>query len=128
MMFNPSKNNTNSGSVQLKVSSYIVRYPVLGTDHTLHFTLWQTCSFQCLLYFSGKYTAMLHLLSKDYSFISTTLQPGTHLLKFQNGSKMIQNQVLPIESSVLTSEPLCPRVTVATQPCLDHLSTTQTLV
>ena len=41
--------------IKVKVYSYIARYPVLGTvQSTLHFTPWQTCSFQRHLDFSGK--------------------------------------------------------------------------
>ena len=55
--------------VKVKVCSYIARYPVLGTvQSALHFTPWRTCSFQCYLDFSGKNSATLQLLSKDYSF------------------------------------------------------------
>ena len=44
----------------IKVSSYIAWYPVLGTvQSALHFTSWQTCSFQRQVDFSGKNSAML---------------------------------------------------------------------
>ena len=44
---------------KVKVSSYIARYPVRRTAQSaLHFTPWQTCSFQGHLNFSGKYSAV----------------------------------------------------------------------
>ena len=53
---------------KVKVSSYIARYPVLGTAQSaLHFTLWQTCSFQCQLDFPEKHSAMPQLLLADCS-------------------------------------------------------------
>ena len=55
-----------------KVNSYIVQYPVLWTaQSTLHFTHWQTCSFQRYLNFSGKHSAKLQLLREDFAQIST---------------------------------------------------------
>ena len=42
---------------------------VLGTIQSdLHFTPWQTCSFQRHLDFNGKHSAILHILCEDYSF------------------------------------------------------------
>ena len=47
-------------SLMEKVQSYIVLYPVLGTvQSALHFTPWQTCSFQRHFNFSGKNSALL---------------------------------------------------------------------
>ena len=41
---------------KVKVRSYIARYPVRSTDQSaLHFTPWQTCSFQDHLNFSEKH-------------------------------------------------------------------------
>ena len=60
----------------IKVRSYIyiVRYPVLGTvQSALHFTPWQTCSFQLHLNFSGKHSAMLQLLQISTSVCSQVL-------------------------------------------------------
>ena len=52
-----------------RVCSYIARYPVLGTvQSNLYFTPWQTCSFRNHLDFSGKHSATLQLLCKDFSF------------------------------------------------------------
>ena len=59
-----------------EVRSYITQYPVLRTSQSvLHFTPWQTCSFQSHFNFSGKHSATLKLLREDYSFvhISTTV-------------------------------------------------------
>ena len=39
-----------------------------GCSKGLHFTPWQTCSFQRHLDFSGKHSAMLQLLHEDVSF------------------------------------------------------------
>ena len=56
---------------KVKVRSYIARYPVHRTAQSaLHFTPWQTCSFQGHLNFFGKISATLQLLS---------VLPGTHL-------------------------------------------------
>ena len=66
----------------VKVRSYIAQYPVHRTAQSaLHFTPWQTCSFQGHLNFSGKHSAMLQLLREDYSFTFPPLYvlPGTHL-------------------------------------------------
>ena len=41
---------------------------VSSLQSALHFTHWQTCSFQCQFDFSGKHSATLHLLCKYYSF------------------------------------------------------------
>ena len=47
---------------KVKVRSYIARYPVCMTAQSaLHFTPWQTCSFQGHLNFSGKHSATLQL-------------------------------------------------------------------
>ena len=52
---------------KVKVHSYIAWYPVFETDQSaLHFTPWQTCSFQHHFYFYGKHSAMLQLLREDY--------------------------------------------------------------
>ena len=67
---------------KVKVRSYIARYPVHRTAQSaLHFTPWQTCSFQGHLNFFGKYSATLQLLREGYSFIypSLSVLPGTHL-------------------------------------------------
>ena len=59
--------------IKKKVSSYIARYPVLGTvQSSLHFTPWQTCSFQCLIY-SEKHLAMPQLLRENFVQISTSV-------------------------------------------------------
>ena len=50
---------------KVDTSSYMVRYPVL----VIHFTPWQTCSFQCHKDVSGKHSATLQLLREEYSFI-----------------------------------------------------------
>ena len=67
----------------IKVSSYIARYPVLRTAQSaLHFTSWPTCSIQGHFNFSGKHSATLQLLRKDYySFTYPTLSvlPGANL-------------------------------------------------
>ena len=66
---------------KVKVRSYIARYPVRRTAQSaLHFTSWQTCSFQSHLNFSGKHSATLQL-HEDYSFTFPPLSvlPGTHL-------------------------------------------------
>ena len=52
--------------LKVKVCTYTSRCPVYRT--TLHFIPRQTCLFQHQLYFSGKHSAMLHLLYKDNSF------------------------------------------------------------
>ena len=45
--------------IKVKVRSYIARYPVHRTAQSaLHFTPWQTCSFQGHLNFFGKYTGL----------------------------------------------------------------------
>ena len=47
---------------QVKVHSYVVRYPVRRiAQSALHFTTWQTCSFQCQFFndFYGKHSATL---------------------------------------------------------------------
>ena len=55
--------------VSNKGKRYISECPVLGTAQSaLHFTSWQTCSFQRHLDFSGKHSATLQLLHEDYSF------------------------------------------------------------
>ena len=52
-----------------RVHSYIAWYPALWTAQSaLHFTPWQTYSFQHHCDFSGKHSAMLQLLHEDYSF------------------------------------------------------------
>ena len=52
-----------------KVRSYIALYPVHRTAQSaLHFTHWQTCSFQGHFNFFGKYSATLQLLREGYSF------------------------------------------------------------
>ena len=57
-----------------KVRSYISWYPVLVTAQSaLHFTPWQTCSFQRHLDFSWKQSAMLQLLRRLFVRISTTV-------------------------------------------------------
>ena len=49
-------------------SSYIPLYSVYKiAKSTLHFTPWQTCSFQHHLNFSEKHSTTLQLLRKDYS-------------------------------------------------------------
>ena len=61
----------NSGImiVKVKACSNIAQHPVLGTvQSALHFTPWQTCSFQCHLDFSGKHSDTLQSLHEDYSF------------------------------------------------------------
>ena len=66
---------------KVKVRSYIARYPVRRTAQSaLHFTPWQTCSFQGHLNFSGKHSATLQL-REDYSFTFPPLSvlPGTEL-------------------------------------------------
>ena len=66
----------------IKVCSYIARYPVHRTAQSaLHFTPWQTCSFQSHINFFGKYSATLQLLREGYSFTYPPLSvlPGTHL-------------------------------------------------
>ena len=71
-----------SKSKKVKVRSYIARYPVHRTAQSaLHFTPWQTCSFQGHLNFFGKYSATLQLLREGYSFTYPPLSvlPGTHL-------------------------------------------------
>ena len=63
------------------VRSYIARYPVRVTvQSALHFTPWQTCSYQGHLNFSGKHSATLQL-REDYSFTFPPLSvlTGTHL-------------------------------------------------
>ena len=46
-----------------KVSSYIVRYPVLRTAQSaLHFTSWQICSIKHHLNFYGKHPSMQQLM------------------------------------------------------------------
>ena len=63
---------------KVKVSSYIAWYPVHRTAQSaLHFTPWQTCSFQGHLNFCGKHSAVLQL-HEDYSFTFPPL-PSTHL-------------------------------------------------
>ena len=60
----------------------IAQYPVHRTAQSaLHFTPWQTCSFQGHLNFFGKYSATLQLLREGYSFTYPPLSvlPGTHL-------------------------------------------------
>ena len=68
---------------KVKVRSYIARYPVHRTAQSaLHFTPWQTCSFQGHLnFFFWKYSGTLQLLHKGYSFTYPPLSvlPGTHL-------------------------------------------------
>ena len=55
--------------LEVKVRSYIARYPVLWTvQSTLQFAPWQTCSFQRHLGFSGKHSSTLQLLREHYSF------------------------------------------------------------
>ena len=81
MVADTLKLNYNS-KVKVKVCSYIARYPVHRTAQSaLHFTPWQTCSFQGHLNFFGKYSAMLQLLREGYSFTYPPLSvlPGTHL-------------------------------------------------
>ena len=60
------------------VCSYIARYPVHRTAQSaLHFTPWQTCSFQGHLNFFGKYSATLQLLREGYSFTYAPLSVAT---------------------------------------------------
>ena len=55
----------------IKVSSYTAQCPVLRTGQgTLHFAPWQTCSIEHPHSFSGKHSAMLQLMCKDYSYIN----------------------------------------------------------
>ena len=95
---------------KVKIISYIALYPVL---RALHFTPWQTCSFQYHRNFPRKHSAMLQLLREDYtltcppmsvarySFIqlSELWQCGVNEIakasKWQQGDS---NQVLSIES------------------------------
>ena len=50
-----------------KVCSNVAQSPVhQTTQSTLHFTPWQTCSFQRQRYLSGKHSATLQLLREDY--------------------------------------------------------------
>ena len=75
------------GTCKVKVCSYIARYPVHRTAQSaLHFTPWQTCSFQGHLNFFGKYSATLQLLREGYSFTYPPLSvlPGTHLYSWVN--------------------------------------------
>ena len=104
-----------SDLVKVKVRSYIARYPVHRTAQSaLHFTPWQTCSFQGHLNFFGKYSATLQLLREGYSFTYPPLSvlPGTHLYSWVNCGNVgwsnlpkvrsdrsgIWNRVLSIES------------------------------
>ena len=92
---------------KVKVCSYIARYPVHRTAQSaLHFTPWQTCSFQGHLKFFGKYSATLQLLREGYSFTYPPLSvlPGTHLyselwqrgvIKLAKGSKRPQWDLKP---------------------------------
>ena len=67
--------------VKVQVRSYIARYPVRRTTQSaLHFTPWQTCSFQGHLNFSGKHSATLQL-REDYSFtfLPLSVLPDTHI-------------------------------------------------
>ena len=83
-LFRSSERNINCGLTPVannekgnkKLRSYIARYPVRRTTRSaLHFTPWQTCSFQGHLNFSGKQ------LREDYSFTFPPLSvfPDTHL-------------------------------------------------
>ena len=66
-------------SSNIKVRSYIARYPVLGTvQSALHFTPWQTCSFERQLDFSGKHSATRQLLREDDSFTYPPLSTARH--------------------------------------------------
>ena len=80
-------NLTNNVGKGKKLRSYIARYPVHRTAQSaLHFTPWQTCSFQGHLNFFGKYSATLQLLREGYSFTYPPLSvlPGTHLYSWVN--------------------------------------------
>ena len=86
--------------VLLKVLSYIARYPVHRTaQNALHFTPWQTCSFQGHLNFFGKYSATLKLLFVHisttvciarYSFIQLSELWQRGVIKLAKGSKRPQ--------------------------------------
>ena len=69
---------SGQSTAQLKLHSYIARYPALGNvQGALHFISWQTSSRQ--FDFSGKHSAMPQLLRETiYSHIQCCLQPGTH--------------------------------------------------
>ena len=60
--------------VKLKVCFYIALYPVRWTAQSaLHFTHWQTCSFQPQLRFSRKYSSHDAITREYYSHISATV-------------------------------------------------------
>ena len=51
--------------IKFNVRSYIARYPVIGTvQGALHFTPWQTCSFQRHFDFSGNHSAKCNYCAK----------------------------------------------------------------
>ena len=57
----------------------MVHYPACLTS--LHFTPWQTCSFRHQLDFSGKHSAMLQLLRKDFSLTFPALTIARYSFK-----------------------------------------------
>ena len=90
---------------KVKVRSYIAQYPVHRTAQSaLHFTPWQTCSFQGHFNFSGKHSAMLQLLREDisttvciamYSFIQLSELWQRGVVKLAKGSKRPQWNLKP---------------------------------
>ena len=55
--------------VKSKSKFYMAHYPIIMIRISVTFNLWQTCSFQHQVNFSGKHAAMPQLLHEDHSFI-----------------------------------------------------------